>query len=157
LNLNYEDYNQKGSIQERAQSKSETIEEEGEAQSKSVENFTEVEFDSKTDITGPPFFGFDPNSQTLFIKAIPKFISRWDLTDAFKKLQGFLSLSLSEPLKSQEFIRFGWILFDTEENCNQAYELLKTLNIKNYAFNIVKSKSQRKPIKVYYNITLLTI
>jgi len=37
-----------------------------------------------------------------------------------EKLPGFLSLSLSEPLRSNDFIRFGWILFDSEDNCQKA-------------------------------------
>ena len=123
-------------------------EEEGVDTNKTLNEDPEIFLDSSIDITGFPLFGFDPNSLTLFIKAIPKHISRWDLADALRKIPGFLSLSLSEPLKSQDFIRFGWILFDSEENCNKAFELLNTLIIKGYAFNIVKSKSQRKPIKV---------
>ncbi len=79
-------------------------------------------------------------------------ISRWDLTEAFEKLTGFVSLSLSEPFKSQEFIRYGWILFDTEANGNKAFEYLKTLNIKGYAFNVVKSRSQTKSVKICENV-----
>ena len=75
------------------------------------------------------------------------------MEEELSKFTGFVSLSLSEPLKSQEFIRLGWILFDTEDHCNKAYELLNNLVIKNYQFQIVKSKSQKKPIKV---CTLLT-
>ena len=26
-----------------------------------------------------PYFGFDPNSMTLFIKSVPKNISRWEI------------------------------------------------------------------------------
>jgi len=57
------------------------------------------------DITAAPFFGFDANCMTLFIKSIPKNISRWDIQDAIKNLPGYLSLSLSEPLRSQNFVR----------------------------------------------------
>lgn len=44
--------------------------------------------------------------------------------------------------------RFGWILFDSEENCNKGAYTLNNLMIKNYAFTIVKSKGQKKPLKV---------
>jgi hypothetical protein len=32
-----------------------------------------------------------------------------------------VNLSLSDPpLKTPEFMRYGWVLFDTEENCDRA-------------------------------------
>jgi hypothetical protein len=150
LNLDYSEFQKtmpKGMQKVKEVDPSEKMQEE-DPEGKMLNEDPEVDLDSTVDITGAPLYGFDPNSLTLFIKAIPKFISRWDLTDSLKKISGFMSLSLSEPLKSQDFIRFGWILFDTEENCNKAYELLNTLIIKGYSFNIVKSKSQRKPIKI---------
>eukprot|EP01015_Nassula_variabilis_P037649 TRINITY_DN999_c0_g1_i3.p1 TRINITY_DN999_c0_g1~~TRINITY_DN999_c0_g1_i3.p1 ORF type:complete len:679 (-),score=87.66 TRINITY_DN999_c0_g1_i3:160-2196(-) len=100
------------------------------------------------DITGPPYHGFNANSMTLFIKTIPKHVSRWDIKESLIKVPGFISLSLSEPLKSQEYTRFGWVLFDTEENCNKAASILSNLVIRDYQFTIVKSKSQLRPIKV---------
>ena len=69
-----------------------------------------------------PYFGFDPNFMTLFIKSVAKNISRWEIKQVYyyikvlEKLPGFKSLSLSEPLRSNEYLRFGWILFDSEEN-----------------------------------------
>lgn len=50
--------------------------------------------------------------------------------------------------------RFGWILFDSEENCNKGAHALSNLVIKNYGFTIVKSKGQRKPLKVFIFIRL---
>jgi hypothetical protein len=75
-------------------------------------------------ISGPPYFGFDPNSMTLFLKTIPVNISRWDLINVVKSSPGFVSLSMSEPLKSQSFCRFAWVLYDTEEHCNESLTLL---------------------------------
>jgi len=75
-------------------------------------------------ISGPPYFGFDPNSMTLFLKTIPVNISRWDLLNVVKSSPGFVSLSMSEPLKSQGFCRFAWVLYDTEEHCNESLTLL---------------------------------
>jgi len=152
LNLDYEEYEHKvAANEETSKGNAEQIEEEKE-NPRSFSNFTEVRLDASIDVTGAPFFGFDPNSQTLFVKSIPKMISRWDLTEAFQKLSGFVSLSLSEPFKSQEFIRYGWILFSSEANCNQAFEYLKTLNIKGYSFNVVKSRSQPKSVKICENV-----
>jgi len=85
---------------------------------------------------------------TLFIKAVPKNINRWEILETLEKVDGFVSLSLSEPLKSHDLSRFGWILFDSEDNCNKAAYDLNDFMIKNHVFNIVKSRSQKKPIKV---------
>ena len=63
------------------------------------------------DITASPYYGFDSNQQTLFIKNLPKNCPRKELEDAFKEMPGFTTISLSEPLKTQEFVRFGWIIF----------------------------------------------
>lgn len=101
--------------------------------------FTEIYLEDN--ILLSPFFGFDPNCMTLFIKAVPKNISRLEILDTLEKVTGFLSLSLSEPLKSHDFSRFGWILFDSEDNCNKAAYDLNNFMIKNHVFNIVKSRS----------------
>ena len=75
-------------------------------------------------VSGPPYYGFDPNSMTLFLKNIPVNISRWDLLSLVKTSAGFVSLSMSEPLKSQGFSRFAWVLYDTEVHCNESMEYL---------------------------------
>jgi len=152
LNLDITAYNPK-LLQNLKSEKPAQMEDEPTGENKPVSEIVDIVLDEDVNITREPFFGFDPNSLTLFIKSIPKFISRWDLEEELSKFTGFVSLSLSEPLKSQEFIRLGWILFDTEDHCNKAYELLNNLVIKEYHFQIVKSKSQKKPVKV---CTLLT-
>jgi hypothetical protein len=45
-------------------------------------------------------------------------------------MTGFQSLSLSEPNRNNDFIRFGWILFDSEENCQKAVNIFIILIIK---------------------------
>lgn len=65
----------------------------------------EINLDDNIDICNEPYFGFDPNCMTLFIKSVPKNISRWDIKDNLMKVPGFSSLSLSEPLKSHDFLR----------------------------------------------------
>lgn len=42
---------------------------------------------------------------TLFIKSVPKNISRWEIKENLSKVPGFVSLSLSEPLKTHDFLR----------------------------------------------------
>jgi len=32
-----------------------------------------------SDPLNPPYYGFDPNFMTLFIKSVPKNISRWEI------------------------------------------------------------------------------
>ena len=55
------------------------------------------------DISNTPYFGFDPDKMTLFLHQLPKNISRWQILDIIKKLPGFVSMSLSEPIKNQNY------------------------------------------------------
>ena len=75
-------------------------------------------------LSAAPYYGFDPNSLTLFLKTIPINVSRWEILDVLKNCTGFLSLSMSEPLKSQNFARFAWVLFDTEAHCLESLQML---------------------------------
>ena len=70
-----------------------------------------VDLPENLNITTAPLFGFDPNSLTLFIKAVPKNVSRKSLLGIFDKLPGFASLSLSDPLRSHDFVRYGYEVF----------------------------------------------
>jgi hypothetical protein len=72
-----------------------------------------------SDISKAPLFGFDPNKNTLYLKLIPKHISRWELLDVVYPTPGFLGLSMSEPLKTQDFVRYAWVTYDSQENCKQ--------------------------------------
>eukprot|EP01017_Pseudomicrothorax_dubius_P008839 TRINITY_DN12928_c0_g1_i4.p1 TRINITY_DN12928_c0_g1~~TRINITY_DN12928_c0_g1_i4.p1 ORF type:complete len:578 (-),score=139.92 TRINITY_DN12928_c0_g1_i4:135-1868(-) len=128
-------------------------EEEGAARIKKNQPFVELYLKEGIDVTKAPYYGFDPNSMTLFIRTIPKNISRWDLEAALAKVPGFVSLSLSEPLKTQDYIRFGWILFDSEDKCAKAQAILVNFTIKDFLFTIVRSKSSRRPLKVVPNVS----
>ena len=93
-------------------------------------------------ISTSPFYGFDPDKMTLFLHQIPKNISRCDILDVLKKLSGFISMSMSEPIKNQDFIRYCWVTFDSEESTEIAFETLNNLKIdKEYKLNPIKSKS----------------
>jgi hypothetical protein len=105
------------------------------------------------DITAAPFYGFDPYNMTLFIRQIPSAISRWDIEESVSKIPGYVSLSLSEPLKNNDFGRLGWILFDSEEKCSKAQDLLQNLTIKEKVLYIHRSKGPRKELKVLINVT----
>jgi RNA recognition motif-containing protein len=56
-------------------------------------------------LTGAPHFGFDQNKNTLFIKQIPRHISRLELKEIFSQLEGLQSFSLSEANKSKDYAR----------------------------------------------------
>jgi SERRATE/Ars2, N-terminal domain/Arsenite-resistance protein 2/Domain of unknown function (DUF4187) len=101
-------------------------------------------------LSGPPYYGFDPNSLTLFLKTIPTHVSRWEILDVLKNCPGFLSLSMSEPLKSQNFARFGWVLFDTEAHCLESLSLLNNKQVSSdFKISPILSKtSSSKNIKV---------
>ena len=105
-------------------------------------------------VLGQPYFGFDPACLTLFINRVPRDCPREDLFLDLSKLEGrkrvtigFVGLSFSEPLKTQDFIRFGWVIFESEETCDKALvaiaDIMKKLNL-----NISKSKSGKRFIKV---------
>jgi len=74
-------------------------------------------------------------------------ISRSDLLDAVKQTKGFVSFSMSDPLKTQNFARYVWIGYDSDENCRNAIEYLKNCSIQDFNFNPSKSITSRKPIR----------
>jgi len=100
-------------------------------------------------ISGAPYFGFDANKTTLYLKLIPIHISRWDLLDAVKPTPGFLGLSMSEPLKTQEFVRYAWVTYDTDENCQRSKTILEKVSLKNFDLNpVISISTTRKKVKV---------
>lgn len=109
--------------------------------------FKTLELSEDFDIRAPPLFGFDPNYCTLFIKKVPQTISRWDLLKYLELVKGFQSLSLSDALKTKDYMRYGWILFDSEESRASAESELKGMVIGKERFEIVKSKMQVKKVK----------
>eukprot|EP00829_Urostomides_striatus_P001515 TRINITY_DN11692_c0_g1_i1.p1 TRINITY_DN11692_c0_g1~~TRINITY_DN11692_c0_g1_i1.p1 ORF type:complete len:316 (+),score=78.96 TRINITY_DN11692_c0_g1_i1:61-1008(+) len=110
--------------------------------------FRQDEANNKFEITKAPFFGFDQNSLTLFLKALPVTISRWEVLNVVKSTPGFVSLSLSDPLKTQNFVRYAWVSFDSEENCAKSKILLENASIGNFRLGPIKSQSAKKPIKI---------
>lgn len=110
--------------------------------------FKAAESAGNVDITKAPYYGFDPNCVTLYLKAIPVTISRWDVLNEVKHTPGFVSLSLSEPLKTQDFVRYAWVSYDSEENCSKSRLLLENTAIGNFKLAPIKSQSARKPAKI---------
>ncbi len=66
------------------------------------------------EITQAPFFGFDANERTLYLKMIPSKISRNEVLEKFRYLEGFIGLSLSAPQRTHNFVRYAWASFDSE-------------------------------------------
>jgi len=98
-------------------------------------------------IAASPYYGFDANSQTLFLKAAPMGVSRWDLLKVLKETPGFVSLSMSEPIKGQALARYAWALFDSEESCQAGNEKLNRQVItKEFTLSPVKSKPNQKKL-----------
>lgn len=95
-----------------------------------------------------PYFALNPDSNTYFIKNIPRNISRFDIIEEVKKLPGFFSLSLTEPLKRSEYQRYAWIVFKDAESFEKASELLNGIIIKETLLTITKSVSKQRRIKV---------
>lgn len=62
-----------------------------------------------------PYFGQDVNKNVIFIKYVPKNLSKQDLTDKLRLYPGFLHLNVSNST-SLDFSRIGWAVFDSLEN-----------------------------------------
>ena len=73
---------------------------------------------------GEPYFAFDANASTLYLKMVPAHVSRRELLEVAKTTPGFVSLSLSEPLRTQHFVRYAWISYDDETHCKMAISAL---------------------------------
>jgi hypothetical protein len=59
-----------------------------------------------------PYFSFDTDFLTLYLKYIPVEIKRSELTDLLeKKTHGFIHLSLSEPMRNNNFSRLAWATY----------------------------------------------
>ena len=106
-------------------------------------------------MTKTPYFGFDPNSMTLHLKAVPVAISRWELLELVKTTPGFVALSLSEPLQTQDFVRYAWISYDSEENCGKSKLLLENMAIGDFKLAPVQSQTAKKPARVCLPLQLI--
>jgi len=105
--------------------------------------------EENNDISSAPLFGFDANKNTLYLKLIPTHISRWELLDAVHPTPGFLGLSMSEPLKTQDFVRYAWVTYDTDENCQKSKAILEKVSMPNFDLNpVISISTTHKKVKV---------
>ncbi|KRW99965.1 hypothetical protein PPERSA_12641 [Pseudocohnilembus persalinus] len=109
----------------------------------------EVYFKSNIDVTKSPYYGFDADRNTLFIRNISNTLSRFEFKEKLKNLPGFLSLSISDPTKISDNSRFGWVQFKDPESTEQAIGKIQSLMIDDHQFLVQKSqKSGKKLIKI---------
>ena len=111
----------------------------------------EVHLNSSIDITSSPFFGFDPDQRTLFIRALSKNISRYDIQELVEKMEGYRSLAMSDPLRKNDFTRNCWVEFDSEENTNKAADSLTGASIKEEKVKLSKAYTKVKRVKILRN------
>lgn len=77
-----------------------------------------------------PLFAFDTDSLTIYMKYIPVEIKRQDLIEMLKSnLEGFIHLSMSEPMRNNSFSRLAWAKFENEHSYEQALQKIPTLKI----------------------------
>jgi hypothetical protein len=95
-------------------------------------------------VAGAPLFGFDMNSMSLYLKGVPLPVTKWEILEVVKETGGFVSLSMSDPLKANDFERYAWLTYDSEEACLQAKELLERKSLPLYRFAPVKNTGARK-------------
>lgn len=50
-------------------------------------------------------------------------------------------MTLSEPMKNQNYVRYCWVTLNSEEACNEAFNALANLQIGDFKLPLVKSKS----------------
>jgi hypothetical protein len=69
----------------------------------------DVHLNNNFDITKSPYFGFDQDVNTLFIKSVPRLISRYDIRGIVEKVEGYKYLTISDPVKRNNLARLCWI------------------------------------------------
>lgn len=74
---------------------------------------------------GSPYYFYDPNYLTLFsLTGLQKDVQIIPKINLYKKQPGFISISLTEPERKNDYKRNFWILFDSEVNCIKALDSL---------------------------------
>ena len=74
---------------------------------------------------GSPYYFYDPNYLTLYsLASLPKNTQIMSKMNLYKKQPGFISISLTEPDKKNDYRRNFWIMFNNEENCLKALDNL---------------------------------
>lgn len=98
-------------------------------------------------IYGPPYCAENPDKYCIFLNHIGRSTSRKELYEIVSKLEGFVSLSLSEPVKSPNNSRYGWISLDSDNNTEKAIKALSEIKFSSNDgnenhLNPIRSKTQ---------------
>ena len=84
-----------------------------------------------TKLDGPEQHVFDQNSRTLYLKQIPTFVSRLQLREAVDSMtKGLETIIFSRPLQMNNFERFAWLVYQTDQQAEAAIPDLQTLVIR---------------------------
>ncbi|CAD8125491.1 unnamed protein product [Paramecium sonneborni] len=113
--------------------------------------FWEFQLKESVDITKAPFFGCDPNQNSVFIKNVPLPLSRAEVVKALSQMNGYVSLTLSEPSKMQNYTRIGWVSFDGEEYCNNCVND-ESITIKGHVLQFQKQQEKRKFVRIFKSV-----
>jgi hypothetical protein len=85
------------------------------------------------------------------LKYIPVNIKRNDLLNTLKEnLQGFVHLSMSEPMRNHDFTRLAWVNFSNEHDYEQALQKIPSLAIDEFQLQASKSHPNKKktPVRI---------
>ena len=91
---------------------------------------------------GSPYYFYDPNYLTLFsLNGLPKNVQIIPKINLYKKQPGFISISITEPERKNDYKRNFWIFFNSEVNCIKALD-----NLNHYkSEQFIKSETKMNP------------
>ena len=91
---------------------------------------------------GSPYYFYDPNYLTLFsLNGLPKDVQIMPKINLYKKQPGFISISLTEPDRKNDYKRNFWLLFNSEFNGIKALDNLNSHKSEEF----VKSETKMNP------------
>ena len=91
---------------------------------------------------GSPYYFYDPNYLTLFsLNGLPKDVQIMPKLNLYKKQPGFISISLTEPDRKNDYKRNFWLLFNSEFNGIKALDNLNSHKSEEF----VKSETKMNP------------
>ena len=91
---------------------------------------------------GSPYYFYDPNYLTLFsLNGLQKDIQIMPKLNLYKKQPGFISISLTEPDRKNDYKRNFWLLFNSEDNCIKALDNLNA----HKSEELIKSETKMNP------------
>ena len=103
------------------------------------------------ELSKAPHFAFDTDFLTLYLKHLPTDVKRLELSEKLSdSCPGFVHLSLSEPMRSNNFQRLAWASFDTIENCDNALAKMPEVQVGDHQMQAVKSypNKKRAPVRI---------